>query len=99
MSKMFWKPIIDDVQNTGCNDNEIEALLDGFCYAMQYTACTLARKAEFHLEDFASSKQKGISDFTLTLEKYPNTDTEQWTGIFSAEGKKLEVFGSLEKGK
>lgn len=97
MSKKYWKACIDDIQNTGCSENEVEALLDTFCYTMKNAACTLVRKAEFHLEDFATAKQRGIAQFTLTLEKCADTDVEQWTGVFEAEGKSLKVLGMLER--
>lgn len=97
MSKKFWKAHIDDIQNAGCTEKEVEALMDVFCYAMKNTACTLARKAEFHLENFQTSKERGIADFTLILEKYPNVGVEQWTGFFETEGKSLKVLGTLER--
>ena len=97
MSKKFWKAHIDDIQNTGCTERAVEALVDTFCYAMKKIASTLARKAEFHLEDFQASKERGIADFTLILEKYPNAGVEQWTGFFETEGKRLKVLGMLEK--
>lgn len=97
MSKKFWKTHVDDVVNNGCTAAEVDMLLDAFCYAMKETACTLARKAEFCLEDFYSAKKNGIGHFTLTLAKAPNTSTEQWTGVFEAEGKSLNVLGMLER--
>ncbi len=97
MSKKFWKAQINDVGNTGCTDQEQEALLEAFCYAMKTTACTLARRAEFCLTDFQASKKHGVGHFTLTLEKQANPRVEQWRGVFEAEGKSLKVLGMLER--
>lgn len=97
MSKKYWKAHIDDIQNAGCTEKEVEALMDAFCYAMKTTACTLAHKAEFHLADFQTSKESGIANFTLILAKQPNAGIEQWAGIFETEGKNLKVLGMLEK--
>lgn len=97
MSKKFWKAYIDDIQNTGCNESEVEALMDIFCYAMKTIACTLAHKAEFQLKDFQRSRERGISNFTLIIERFPNADIEQWTGVFEANGKKLRILGILER--
>ena len=95
MSKEFWKASIDDIENTGCTEKEVEALGDAFCYVMKSLARTLARKAEFHLEDFRASKERGLVEFMLTIEKYPHAGAEQWTGVFEAAGKTVKMFGTL----
>lgn len=97
MSKKFWKAYIDDIQNAGCTENEINALMDIFCYATRTIACTLARKAEFDLADFITAQQRGVTGFTLILAKTDAAEVEQWKGIFEAEGKCLKVLGMLEK--
>lgn len=97
MSKKFWNAYIDDIQNTGCTENEVNALMDIFCYATRTIASTLARKAEFDLADFITAQQRGVTGFTLTLTKTDAAEAEQWTGIFEAEGKALKVLGMLEK--
>lgn len=98
MSKKFWKVYIDDIQNAGCTENEVNALMDIFCYATRTIACTLARKAEFDLADFITAQQRCVTRFTLIIAKTNAAEVEQWTGIFEAEGKCLKVLGILEKG-
>ncbi len=45
MSKLFYKAMIEDIQNDKCTDAELEALLDAFEYTVKKMATTLARKA------------------------------------------------------
>ena len=45
MSKLFYKTMIEDVQNDKCTDAELEALLNAFEYTFKIMATTLARKA------------------------------------------------------
>jgi hypothetical protein len=97
MSKKFWNVHIDDIENAGCTENEVNALIDIFCYATRTIASTLARKAEFDLADFITAQQLGVTGFTLILAKTDAAKAEQWTGIFEAEGKALRVLGMLEK--
>ncbi|MFA5593226.1 MAG: hypothetical protein WC989_07930 [Micavibrio sp.] len=97
MSKKFWNAHIDDIQNAGCTENEINALMDIFCYATRTIACTLARKAEFDLKDFITAQQRGVTGFTLILAKTDTAEAEQWAGIFEAKGKCLKVLGMLER--
>lgn len=97
MSKLFYKAMIEDVQNEKCSDAELEALLDAFEYTIKKTATTLARKAWFELEDYATAKQRGIDRFTLTLERKQISGQEQWHGTFENGSKKLKVIGCLEK--
>ncbi|UXN07499.1 hypothetical protein [Bartonella sp. HY761] len=97
MSKLFWKAVINDVQNTACAPYEVEALLDSFEYTMKTMATTLARKAWYDLADYGTAKQSGIDGFTLMLERIKVLDTYQWVGNFENGNKKLEVIGMLEK--
>jgi len=94
--KMYWKPSVDDIQNQGCDEREVEMLCDIFERRMQEMASTLLRKGWYHLEDFQGTKEREIDGFTLTMEKYPHACVEQWIGIFEAEGKKLRLFGMLD---
>ncbi len=94
--KMYWKPSVDDLKNIGCSDAETQILCDIFESRMQEMAGTLLRKGWYHLEDFSDAEKRGIAGFTLTMEKYPHAGVEQWTGVFEAEGKRLELFGMLD---
>jgi hypothetical protein len=52
-------------------------------------------KAWFELSDFGTAKQRGITQFTLIMEKQITNDQEQWVGIFTDKNKELRVLGSL----
>ncbi|EJF85549.1 hypothetical protein [Bartonella rattimassiliensis] len=69
MSKLFYKAVIEDVQNKKYTDAELEALLDAFEYTVKKIATTLARKAWYALEDYATAKQYDIDRFTLMIER------------------------------
>lgn len=97
MSKLFYKAMIEDVQNDRCTDAEIEALLDVFENVTKKTATTLARKAHFNLSDFFNSKKRGIHNFILTLERREINGQEQWWGNFEYGNKKLKVIATLER--
>jgi len=96
MSKLFYKAMIEDIQSEKCTDSEIEALLAAFDYTVKRTATTLARKACFALEDYATSKERGIDRFTLILERRDVKGQEQWWGSFEYGGKKLKVIATLD---
>lgn len=97
MSKLFYKAMIEDIQNDKCTDGEIEALMDVFAYTVKRMATTLARKSWFELEDFATSKKAGINRFTLALERRKVSGQEQWWGTFEYGSKKLKIIGTLER--
>lgn len=97
MSKLFYKAMIEDVQNEKCTDAELEALLNAFEYTVKKMATTLARKAWYALEDYATAKQYGIDRFTLMIERKEVLGQEQWYGVFEYGSKNLKVIGTLEK--
>lgn len=97
MKKLFYKAMIEDIQNDKCTDAELEALLDAFEYTVKKMATTLARRSWYALEDYATSKQRGINRFTLTLERKNITGQEQWHGTFEYGSKKLKVIATLER--
>jgi len=97
MSKLFYKAMIEDIQNDKCTDSEIENLLDIFASTVKRTATTLARKSYFELEDFANTKNRGINRFTLELERKQIHSQEQWWGTFTYGSKNLKIIGTLEK--
>ena len=97
MSKLFYKAMIEDVQNEKCTDAELEALLNAFEYTVKKMATTLARKSWYAMEDFAASKQRGIERFNLMLERKDVLGQEQWHGAFEYGSKNLKVIGTLEK--
>ena len=97
MSKLFYKAIIEDIQNNKCSDTELEYLLDAFEYTIKRMVTTLARKAWYELKDNARAKQRGIHRFTLMLERQDMFGHEQWYDTFEYGGKKLKIIGSLER--
>lgn len=97
MSKLFYKAMIEDVQNDRCSDAEIENLLDVYESTVKRIATTLARRSWFELTDFATTKQRGIDRFTLMIERRHISGQEQWWGTFEYGSKKLKVIATLEK--
>ena len=94
--KQFWKPSVDDIQNDGCYPEEVEILCDYFEHCMREMACTKCRKGFYEMQDFETAIERGVEDFSLTMENYPHAGVEQWIGIFEAKGKKLRLFGMLD---
>lgn len=97
MSKLFYKAMIEDIQNDKCSDSEIESLLDIYTHTVKRMATTLAKKSWFELEDFSTAKSKGINRFCLTLERRKVSGQEQWWGTFENGQKKLKVIATLER--
>lgn len=97
MSRLFYKAIIEDVQNDKCSDAEVDALLDIYAGTVKRTATTSARKAWFELGDFACAKVMGVNHFTLMLERRQIGGQEQWWGSFECDQKVLKVIATLER--
>ena len=95
--KLFQKAIIEYVDNQGCSEQQEQALLDALEYTARSVACTPARKAWIALTDLRSSKQRGISDFSLTLEKRTINEQTQWWATFEADGKLLTAIATLHE--
>lgn len=98
MSKLFYKTMIEDIQNKKCTDWEQEALQNAFEYTVKKMAFTQARKAWYALEDYTTAKQYGIDRFTLMIERKEVLGQEQWHGVFECDNKNLKIIGTLEKG-
>jgi hypothetical protein len=97
MSKLFYKVMIEDVQNEKGTDAELEALLNAFEYTVKKIATTLARKAWYALEGYTTAKQYGIDSFMLMIECKEILGQEQWNGVFEYDSKNLRVIGTLGK--
>ena len=97
--KMFWKPSVDDIQNEGCDEQEVELLCDYFEHCMREIACTKCRKGFYDMADFTTAVERGVGEFKLTMEKHPHASVEQWIGIFENKNKKLRLFGMLNPEK
>lgn len=96
MNKLCYKAMIEDVKNEKCTDAEMEALLDAFEYTIKRMT-SLANKAWYDLKDYVTSKQKGIDQFTLIVERKNVLGQRQWHGVFEHDNKRLSVIGTLEK--
>lgn len=96
MSKLFYKAMIEDIQNDKCSDEELSALVGVFEHTVRKMAITLARKAWYELKDYANAKHHGIDRFTLMLERKDINGQEQWHGIFKYGNKNLKIIGTLE---
>ncbi len=97
MSKLFYKGMIEDMQNYKCTDVELEAFIGAFEYTVKQMVTTLARKSCYELQDYPKDKQNGIERFTLTLERRKVRGQEQWHGTFEYGRKKLKIIATLEK--
>lgn len=97
MSKLHTRMIAEDVVNDRCSDAELEALYSAFEYTVKRFATTLARKAWFELSDFATSKQRGIENFSLMIERKTTDGQDMYFGTFKDCHKNLRILASLEK--
>ena len=97
MSKLFYKITIEDIEEKNCSEQEIDILLDILKQTIKNTACTLAYKAYFKLQDFSRARQYKLNHFSLILKKHIINEQEQWWAEFSMDGKKLNVIATLNK--
>lgn len=97
MSKMYYKGIIEDVRNNACTEQELEILIHIFTNTVKKTAAALAKKAWFDLRDFHGTRESGIHNFTLCLDREDHKGKDHWRGTFENNDKKLIVFGHLTK--
>jgi len=97
MSKLFYKVIIEDIQNENCTEAETDALLNAFEHTLKRMASTLARRSWYVLRDFATAKKYGIERFNLMIKCKQINNCNQWQGVFECENKKLSVIATLEK--
>ncbi|EJF77896.1 Uncharacterised protein [Candidatus Bartonella washoeensis] len=79
MSKLFYKAIIENLQNEKCTDAELKALLNAFEYTVKKMDITLAHKAWYELKDYVTAKQYRINLFTLMIE--PRKSSGKSNGI------------------
>ncbi|WP_019223833.1 hypothetical protein [Bartonella rattaustraliani] len=96
-SKRFVIAEIIDVKNENCTALEREALVGAFEYTMRSMATTLASKSWYALEDYATTEQNGIDQFTLMMEHKDNLEADDyyWVGTFENGHKRLRVMGAL----
>lgn len=97
MAKRDYTISIDDVQKENVDSFDVEALLDIFEIKLKAVFCCHARKAWFDLADSSLAHHTHVDEYTLTLEKKPNPNAEQWTGVFECKGSKLTVLATLWK--
>ena len=97
MIKIFYKVMIEDVQNEKCTSSQQETLLNMFEYAIKEIEKTLARKCFFDLKDFTTSKHYSVDNFTLMIERKITDGQEKWHGVFENGDKILRATGTLEE--
>lgn len=86
-----------DLKNKGCDPEEVEILCDIFERLMLHHATSALRKGIYAMKDFESAPHLDITDFTLTLERHEHPDGNEWKGVFEAEGRSMEIWGSVEE--
>ena len=95
------RAMIEDIKNDKCTEAETEALLDIFTYTtknlnVRYVEVS-PRKAWYHLEDYATTAQRGIDRFTLMVELKNINGQEQWWGVFKHGKKTLKVIEKVTR--
>lgn len=88
--RQFRTASIIDVEECGVSKNEREILLDAFESIMKSTS-NLVKKAEFDLDEFASTGQK-VKGYSLTLERLMREiRLDQWQATFIKDGKVVMI--------
>ena len=95
--KLYKNPDSYDIKNRGCDPEEIEVLCDIFERMMLENAGGALQKGSFSLKAFESAEWLNVVAFTLTLERHARSDGHEWQGIFEADGRSFEVWGTVEE--
>ncbi len=86
MNRFFNTGYYQIFEESNCTDEEQRALLDFFDSAIDNLSTSLARSAEFDLNDYETAKDLGINDFKLTVALCDFTKgREELTGYFQHE--------------
>lgn len=87
-----YEGFLGDSTNKNCTEHECIELTKLFIdIILPKFAATLARKADYELSDFASSKKLYVDEFSLTINKIINGKEVSYKGIFHNGDKKLEI--------
>ena len=85
-----------DLKNRNCAEEELDGLCEIFERLILKQANGSLRKGVYDLKEFESAEQLKIADFTLTMERHDHPDGPEWRGVFEAEGRSMEVWGTVE---
>ena len=101
MNKKLMKRVIIDVQNEGCPEAHIAALLDCFENLMATTASASCRLAYYELADLTLASRQGLGVYCIEIERMmynPGLEKNDhvWTGTFTDGQHSLKVMGCLE---
>lgn len=98
MTRHFYNPIIEKINNYGCTSREVAWLVDLFAYEI-VKRLSVTKQAEAQWSDLTSvygAKQHGIEQFSLRVEYRNIGNQEQWLGVFEHDDKRLKVIATLE---
>jgi hypothetical protein len=95
-SKIYYKAMFEDIRHERCSEHEIKTLIGYFESLLKTTATTLARRSDYEMRDFSLTKERGVSEFSLTIEKRFICDIAMWHGTFRHGEKNLEIIATLE---
>lgn len=87
--------IVEDITADNASARVVDHLVDVLGYAIERIAPTLARSAEFRLEDFATARRRGIDGFVLELRRERKDDREVWIGEFEKPGQHIRIRAAL----
>jgi hypothetical protein len=98
MTKHFYNPIIERINNHGCTTREVAWLVDLFAYEIvKRLSVTMQTEAKWDdLTSVYGAKQRDIEQFSLRVERKNIGGREQWLGLFEHDYKRLQVIVAFE---
>ena len=98
MAAIFYKPIIERINNHGCTSIEVTWLIDIFISGIKKLSRTAELEAYWDsLADFYEAHERNIDGFSLKIERKKIVSKEQWLGTFEKQDKRLELIATFEK--
>ena len=97
MAAIFYKPIIERINNHGCTSIEVTWLIDIFISGIKKLSRTAELEAYWDsLADFYEAHERNIDEFSLKIER-KDVGSKQWLGTFEKQDKRLELIATFEK--
>lgn len=96
MSAKYSRVIIDDINCEGFTEDEISSLVDLFCRLVGKLESVLAKRAEFELCDFASTKNSNLKSLKLVMTATIENGNKLWSGIFSDQKRSANIIGAID---
>ena len=87
---------IDEVANTNCDEVDVEFLAELFEALVRKYERSHVRRLDFDLADFTTAKERGMTDYTLCIEKYTEANANQWRGAFEGKNSRLVLLATIE---